>query len=598
MSGELKAIWEERAADPTFKERNEEYDNVKAVYRGYEKGENPPKWWTRGSLGKPLLYDDGAPNQREDRLIVNIASQVVNHWSSQLGKVPIVTALPMSSVDADLKLADRKSDLIWTSLNQSSMSVQQLRQAHRFSLDGDAVYSVEWSASKGRIYIRCWDPAWCYPTLDDIDMGAVHDMLIVHEVTKQYAADKYGVVFPESQPEPVKVFTFWTTNERKTAVEEHTVEAFYLKHDLGFVPFRWAFSRPTGEFGTSDVHDIVLLQDAYNEIIRLMFAALHKAVFPAYWGKGLKENVVPVAGEVVGLQGTNVEIHPFDLANPPDMLLNVLGQVAQDARAGAGMSPYSMEGTGPGSVNTGKSIQRQIEAVEARGEIKKLMMESTFRRLGEYVLEVAEKKFADSALLIRGRHGGVDKLSAGEVAGYYDCQAHYGDLYGLNLASRIQVALQGLGRVYDDHQAIALVDFENVKPAEMVKRIEDYQLRMAATTGKSQTVSQEAGQSQQGQQPGQSPIAPPQGEQKPTPPSPQQFMATLDNIEKAIKVVESGLHGHVWAIGELAIAAQAASPTLMVENDRDLAAVQGAVNMVHGSVTIGHPNGTPSILLA
>jgi len=142
VSGELKGIWQERAEDPTFKERNEEYANLKAVYRGYEKGENPPKWWTRGSLGKPLLYDDRSPSQREERLIVNIASQVVNHWSSQLGKVPMVTALPQSSVEGDLKMADRKSDLIWTSLDQSSMSVQQLRQAHRFSLDGDAVYSV------------------------------------------------------------------------------------------------------------------------------------------------------------------------------------------------------------------------------------------------------------------------------------------------------------------------------------------------------------------------------------------------------------------------------------------------------------------------
>jgi len=478
------------------------------------------------------------------------------------------------------------------------MSVQQLRQAHRFSLDGDAVYSVEWSTAKGRIYVRCWDPAWCYPTLDDIDMGAVHDMLIVNEVTKAYARDKYGIEFPESHPDPVKVFTFWTTTERKLAVEDYAIEQFYLKHDLGFVPFRWAFSRPTGEFGTSDVHDIVLLQDAYNEIIRLMFAALHKSVFKAYWGKGLKENVVPIAGEVVGIAGANVEIHPFDIANPPDQLIQALGQVAQDARSGAGMSPYSMEGVGPGSVNTGKSVQRQIEAVEARGEIKKLMMEATFRRLGEYILEIAEKRFADTPLTIRGRHGGVDKLSSSDINGYYDCLSHFGDLHGLNLASRIQIAAQGLGRLYDDHKAIELVDFEGVKPSEMVRRIEDYQLRMAATTGKSQTVAQEAGQGQQGQQPGQQPIAPPQGEGRPTPPSPQQFMATLENVQKAIKLVEAGLQGRVWAIGELAIAAQASQPTLMVENDRDLASVQSAINMMHGSVVIGHPDGTPAITLA
>jgi hypothetical protein len=258
-----------------------------------------------------------------------------------------------------------------------------------------------------------------------------------------------------------------------------------------------------------------------------------------------------------------------------------------------------MEGTGPGSINTGKAIQRQIEAVEARGEIKKLMMESTFRRLGEYALEIAEKQFKDAQLVVRGRHGGIDKLSPGDINGYYDCLAHFGDLYGLNLSSRIQIALQGLGRLYDDHKAIELVDFEGVKPSDMVKRIEDYQLRMAATTGKSQTVSQEAGQGQQGQQPGQAPApAPPQAEQKPTPPSPQQFMATLENVQKAITLVETGLHGHVWAIGELAIAAQAAQPTLMVDDHRDLGPVQGALKMMHGSVVVGHPNGTPSIALA
>lgn len=598
MSGELKALWQERAEDPTFKERNEEYHNLKAVYRGYEMGENPPKWWSRGSLGKPLLYDDGAPNQREERLVVNIASQVVNHWSSQLGRVPVVNALPLSGSDGDLKLADRKSDLIWTSMNISSMSVQQLRQAYRFSLDGDAVYSIDWSSSRRRIYVRCWDPSWCFPSLDDIDLGAVHDMLIANEVTKQYAADHYGIVLPENHPDPVKVFTYWTTRERKVAVEEYDVEQYYLQHDLGFCPFRWAFSRPTGEFGTSDVHDIVLLQDAYNEIVRLMFAALHKSVFKAYWGKGLKESIVPVAGEVIGIEGASAEIHPFDIANPPDQLIQALGQVAQDARAGAGMSPYSMEGVGPGSVNTGKSVQRQIEAVEARGEIKKLMMEATFRRLGEYALEIAEKQFVDAPLLVRGRHGGVSELKGSEINGYYDCQSHYGDLYGLNLSSRIQVALQGLGRLYDDHKAIELVDFDGVKPSDMVQRIEDYQLRQAATTGKSQTVAQEAGQSQQGQQPGQQPMAPPTPDQKPTPPSPQQFMATLDNVKKTILVIESGLDGKVWAVGELAIAGQASQPMLMVEKASDLAKVQSALQMVHGAAVLGHPNGAPSIQLS
>ena len=341
-------IWKERAEDPIFKERNDEYKNLAEVYRGYEKGDTPPKAWSRGSLGKPLLYDEANPN-REERLIVNIASQVVNHWSSQLGQVPKVKALPMSALDADLKLADRKSDLIWTSFYASSLRVQQLQQAHRFSLDGDAVYSVEWSKSKGKIYVRCWDPAWCYPTLNDIDLGGVDDMLIVNQVTRRQASDKYGVNLPEVYEEPIKVFTYWTETERSVAVEDFDVEKFHLQHDLGFVPFRWAFSRPTGEFGTSDIHDIVLLQDAYNEITRLMFAALHKSVFKAYWGKGMKENVVPVPGEMVAFQSPNAEVHPFDLAEPPDMLINVLGQIASDARSGAGMSPYSMEGQGPTS---------------------------------------------------------------------------------------------------------------------------------------------------------------------------------------------------------------------------------------------------------
>jgi hypothetical protein len=328
-----------------------------------------------------------------------------------------------------------------------------------------------------------------------------------------------------------------------------------------------------------------------------MFAALHKSVFKSYWGKGMKENVVPVPGEMVAFQSPNAEVHAFDLAEPPDMLINVLGQIASDARSGAGMSPYSMEGQGPGSINTGKGIQRQIEAIEARGEIKKLMMEATYGKLGEYILEVFEKKFDDAPILIRGKQGGIDKLNANEIKGYYDCGSHYGDLFGMSLATRIQVALQGLGRLYDDHKAIEIADLPDVDESEMVRRIEDYQLRMAATTGKSQTVSQEAGQSQQGQQPGQPPApGPPQAEQKPTPPSPQQFMATLENVQKALTLIESGLSGHVWAIGELAIAGQSAQPMVMVEKKEDLPKVESVMKVVKGSVVVGHPNGGgPSI---
>jgi hypothetical protein len=61
----------------------------------------------------------------------------------------------------------------------------------------------------------------------------------------------------------------------------------------------------------------------------------------------------------------------------------------------------------------------------------------------------------------------------------------------METTSRIRVAMEGLGRIWDDAFAITAMDLPGVNPEEMVERLKQYQIRQAQTVAEAQKAGQE-----------------------------------------------------------------------------------------------------------
>jgi hypothetical protein len=334
----------------------------------------------------------------------------------------------------------------------------------------------------------------------------------------------------------------------------------------------------------SDIRDILPLQDAYNEITILMMESLRKTIEPAYWGIGANKTITPEAGKATMFVDPQARIEKWPMSEPPAMALQVMGQVMQDVGRIAGISPISYEGTAQGSIVTGTAVRNQVEAIEARSATKRVVLEATYARLGEYILRILEQKFPDTPLAFVQQNG-TGQISGSEVKGWYECQADYGEGFGLDMSRKIQMALQGLGRLWDTRFAIErIICPDDQEAGDLIKRLDDYQIAQAGQA------------SQPGPQPGQPPG--PQVPQRPQPPTAQQFQTSLGKLQDAIQLISANIHGSVWAVGEIAVAGQSASPVAMAEKPADLAALRSLMTTFKGQAVVGHPDGMPSVKIA
>lgn len=593
MGGNLETLWKMRAGAKTFKDR----DSLYRTLEDYVLSRSSTRAPTNISP-KPLLLD--AEDAADERVLVNWASQVVNHRVASFSRIPRTWNLPWSGEPEAVRLAQKNTNFIYSVFAKSSMKALQPLQAWRFSVRGEAVQGVEWDKQKKQIYVRCYDPAWCYPSLNDLDLGAMNDLLITYEVDAGWARKNFKVDVPGDK-KLARVFIYWTTEERTVQVDRTPVEEFRLKHDLGFVPFRWAFARPNGQYAQSDVRDVIRLQDVFNEALVLSLDALRKTVYKAYWGVGIKENVVPQPDEVIAFTNTDAHIYEFPSSAPPEVALGIMDSLGKYIQSAAGVSPISLEGTASGSIVTGAAVRHQVEAVEARSETQRVVFEMLYSKTAEYILRVLESQFPDAKVLFRGRdQQSFDTVTGSDVKGWYDCTSEYGSTYNMPPEQRSKYALEGLGRLWDDHYAVKAGLPDDIDPDEMVQRLQDYQVRQAEIQAKAQGAAQE--EASQGQVPSQGPpgVSPPQMAQPPQPPIPGKMpgMVKLTQIENALKLVEDSLKGQVWAIGELAIAGMSAAPVVMVSEEKDRGKVETVVQPFHGQVVVGQPEDTPHITLA
>ncbi len=163
------------------------------------------------------------------------------------------------------------------------------------------------------------------------------------------------------------------------------------------------------------------------------------------------------------------------------------------------------------------------------------------------------------------------------------------------------------------HKAVELV-FPDDDPETLIRDIHEYQLSQAALTGQSQAVSQAAMQQETARPSpasptaGQPPVGPgasPQLQQPAQTPGGLMLAAgqaagrqqvKLGDVQSAVQAVAPGLHGDVWAVGELALTGIASGPPeLAVEDERDRARIQGLIP--NSTVSVGVDADEPKVTL-
>jgi hypothetical protein len=591
----LREMYEHRKGKANFRER----DAIVKVFEAYYQNRNPKTNETTISY-RPELIDPGISQQPNDQFAVNLSRRVISHFGATFARPPKLWKSPLGD---DHKTADNHTAWLQQVMAQSRIKTLHPRQAHWLSMRGDAVFGVDWNKDKKQVLIRTYDPAWCYPQFSNLDLGEVDDMLIAFSVPTEWAKTTYGVTIPG---ETCHVYIYWDHQVRRVQVDNTEIGSMDRQHDLGFCPFRWVFGSPDGSLAQADVRDLPPLQDLYNENLSLALDAIRKQVDPSYYGTGLKGNLVPEPGTVVSIPNENAKIAVFPSGGDPAIIMGVMSMLEQNIEATSGISPISSHGQAGGSIVTGSAVRHQVEAIEARVESRRAMLEDAYAQVGEYSLRVLEKIFEKEELSFPTKTG-EETIKGADVDGWYTCFAQYGDYLGLSPTERVQASLQGLGRIYDDHMAIRLADLPDTTPEEMVARIADYQERQAVSTGRGQALGQLAAQEAQQNAPspdklGSAPpsVPPEAAPQKPGPP-PTPGVAgmnvTLEDVTRALKMVETRLKGPVWATGDLAIVGMSASPMVVVGLSRDLPIVNSIMQSLHGMAVADVPKEMPRLEL-
>lgn len=600
---DLLKMLDERQSHPLMKARNDAYKLFDNYINSKDKKGNVQLSF------KPFAQMDvrGTGEGADHKLAINLGRRVHSYFTATFSTVPETWKQPRSDDPSDKDAAER---LTWWLTEdvfvRSRVQASQPRQASWLSSRGDAVFAVDWDITdkKKEVLIRTYDPMFCYPTLDPFDVGGVQDILIVFNTSKAWAEKTYGISIKDQGKSEVRVLHYWDADHREVQVETQKITAYERQHKLGICPFRWVFGEADGNFAQSDIRDIPSLQDFYNENLLLAMDSIRKEVDKAYIVFGVNKDLTPKPGMAIGVKSSDAKLQEFPAGADPQVIMSVMQMLESGVESTTGISSTSARGQVQG-IGTGAAIRNQVQAVEARNEARKQAFADAYAMVGNYCLRVLEKEIGEDKVGLMGRKN--VEVSGADVDGHYLCQADYGGFVGMELAQRIQAALAGLGRLYDDKEAIRLARIPGANPLEMQKRIDDYQQRLAVTTARAQALAQQAMQAQGEQQPspaqvGQQPMPPgaiPQKAQPAPPPGPsQRGLTTLGDIQRVLESVKNQLHGTVWAVGELAVAGIAAQPLLMVSSERDLPVVTGLMQALHTHVLPGHPGQIPSQAIA
>jgi hypothetical protein len=592
----LREIYDKRKGETQFKERDIAY----RVFEGYYQARDPKKPGVPQITYRPYLIDTVTTASEDNhRYAVNLSRGVITYFGATFAKPPRMWKTPLGD---DLKDADRQTAWLRSVFKNSRMGTLQPRQSHWLALRGDAVYGVDWDEKENKILIRTYDPAWCFPQFSALDLGAVEDMLIATEVPTRWVKQKYGV---EVAGDTTMLFIYWDDEIQRVDIGEVEIESQRRTHKLGFCPFRWVFGSADGTLAQADVRDLASLQDLYNENLLLAMDSVRRQVDPAYFGTGIKGNLQPIAGEVLGIPNENAKIAPFPTTVEPQVIMGVMSMLGEQIHQISGMSPISASGQARGSIVTGTAVRNQVEAMEARTETRRTTLEDAFMQVGEQCFKVLETIFPTKEQTFPTK-AGMDSIKGEDIKGWYECQAQYGDILGLSPRERMMVAMQGLGHIYDDKMAIRLADLPDVTPEEMVTRMADYNDRQAIAVGRGQGLGQVAAQAVTQKPPDTAtgaPPGPPPGSapQKPSPP-PTPGMAgmnvTIEDVSRALEMVKVKLKGPVFATGDLAVVGMSANPMVVVGVQRDLPIVNSVMAGLHGIAVAEAPSGMPRLEVA
>lgn len=590
---DLRELLKVRQGDGLMQERDYAYSVFDAYIMSRRSGKDRDK--TPQLTYKPFSTSRFAyQTPRDHKLAINLSRRVHSYFTSTFAKIPLLVKQP-ADTDAEAQQgADNMTFWMDGLFTKSRVKASQPRTASWLSNRGDAVLGVEWDATKGDIFVRAFDPSWCYPTLDPFDVGGVSDMLITFQMNRALAESMYKVQLPRSEKKLAQVYLYWDHEKRQVQVEGTQSTAYSFKHDLERCPFRWIFGNNDAMYAQSDIRDIPVLQDFYNENLVLAMDTIRKQVDAAWVVFGHNKDLTPKPGQAIGIPRENAKLVRFEAGGEPQVIMQVMSMLESGIEGSTGMSPASSRGQVSGSTLTGAAIRNQVQAMEARNEARKYAFEDAYEQVGTLTLQVLERCMGKDGVEVK-RGKSAFQLTPKDVDGNYLCEATYGGFIGMLLDQRIQAALMGLGRLYGLSTAIKLADIPGANAAVVEKELFEYQKTLAVTAASAQSVAQQVAQQAQPTQQdlGQQPMPPGAAPQRPgfaQAPLPAQVGVTmLGDVERALSVLKPRLHGGVWAIGELAAVGMSSRPIVMVQSEKDIGVVRSMMQQLHVYVVPGHP---------
>jgi hypothetical protein len=503
---DLRELWQDRSTQTAFGERDEAYKIMQSYIDSRNATANNEPLLTY----RPLLQD-AMKDEDDSQLTVNHCRRIVSHFTALFSTAP-----RWWSLGAEDKEGNENAGILLSQIARlSRLEIIQPRQANWLSARGDCVYGADWN-ERGPV-IRSLDPQMCYPAFAPFDPGGVDDMLITYTISASEALRTYGVITKEEQP---RVFIYWDRQGRWVQVEEHSIPEWFREHALGFCPFRWVFGGADTTMAQSDIRDVPRLQDLYDEAIQLAMDSMRKDVDPSWWASGVRKEIKPEAGQVTPLPD-GAQVGRFETGGDAQTLIGMMNVARDSIESIAGVSPISMSGQAKGSIVTGAAVRHQVEAVEARTDSRKAMLQGTFAALGEQLFDIARMKLRDGVDC-------VEEIGSRKVRITHKlyCQAEYTGFLGLDLPTRVQILMTGLGRLWGLKFAARHINLPGLSPEEAERQVEDYQLDQAKMTAKAQVAGQKiTEQAQQGGPPEGVPV--PQRRQFPRPPGGAQMQQAL-----------------------------------------------------------------------
>jgi hypothetical protein len=520
---DLKELFEEREGARSFRVRNAAYKLFETAYNS-DTGDSSDGRPNLDLTYRPNNIDNvsmGADNDLK-KIAVNQVRRVVAHFGSMFSRRPRVFVWPLSEQDSER--VEREADYIEYVFKTSNLDVLHTRQSHYLSLRGDAVFGVDWNPmeqTRPQVMVKVYDPQHCYPLFSPHDLGGVEDMLVAMRVHPSWARITFdlprGVVEPDKM---ASLFYYWTADECYVQVEDYPVRREYRKHELGFCPFRWVFGDPSGLMAQADCREVPKIQEVFNEALLLTLDAVRKQVDPAWWVTGIPKDVTPEPG-VANALPENSQVGRWEIGADPQIIMSVMSSLEDAIYTTTGVSPISMRGQARGSIVSGSAVRHQVEASDARSDTRKTLLEGTYARLGEMVLRTTNQLYPQELISFLGQKG-MERVQGKEFSHQPVCGATYGDFISQSMETRFQIAMQGLGRLWDDKYAIGQVlDLPGTRPGEMVHRLKAYQIQQAMITAEAQAAAQHVAQEAQGGQDGQQAPGGAPGQAQPQSPSPQ-----------------------------------------------------------------------------